>query len=106
MLEGLERMEFPNTLEEFIKEYSFVDEEELYTNGSELIPTLRVKQWNDHKKQQLERIKQHIKDKVRKSFEVDWGISDKRSDRLFGETIVELQLIESMIDDILDKERS
>lgn len=57
-------------------------------------------------KEGLERIKQYIKDKVRKSFEVDWGISDKRSDRLFSETIVELQLIESMIDDILEKERT
>ena len=54
----------------------------------------------------LNKIKQYIKDKVRKSFEVDWGISDRRSDRLFSETIVELQIIESMIDDILDKEIS
>lgn len=51
----------------------------------------------------LEKIKDYIDDKIRKSFEVDWGISDKRSDRLFTETVVELQLIEQMIDDILEK---
>ena len=50
----------------------------------------------------LKTIKQHIKDKVRKSFEVDWGISDKLSDRLMTETVVELQIIEQMIDDILE----
>lgn len=50
----------------------------------------------------LKTIKQHIKDKVRKSFEVDWGISDKRSDRLMTETVVELQIIEQMIDEILE----
>lgn len=54
------------------------------------------------KKEALEKIKQHIKDKVRKSFEYDWGISSCMSDRLFSETIVELQLIESMIDNILE----
>ena len=50
----------------------------------------------------LKTIKQHIKDKIRKSFEVDWGISDKRSDRLFTETVIELDLIEHMIDEILE----
>jgi hypothetical protein len=50
----------------------------------------------------LKTIKQHIKDKVRKSFEVDWGISDKLSDKLFTETVVELQIIEQMIDQCLE----
>ena len=54
-------------------------------------------------RKKLEDIEQHIKDKVRKSFEVDWGISDNRSDRLFTETIVELQIIERMIDDVLEE---
>ena len=48
-------------------------------------------------------IEQHIKDKVRKSFEVDWGISDKRSDRLMTETVVELQIIEEMARNALEK---
>ena len=49
----------------------------------------------------LREIKQHIKDKVRKSLEYDWGISGRSSDRLFTETVIELQIIESMIDKAL-----
>lgn len=54
----------------------------------------------------LEKIKAYIDWKIKKSFEVDMGISDKLSDRLFTETVVELQLIEQMIDDILEKEKN
>ena len=43
-----EKMEFPNTFDEFVKSYGFKDNEEVYTNGSELIPVFRVKQWLDH----------------------------------------------------------
>ena len=35
-------MEFPKTILDFFKEYSFKDEEEIYTNGSELIQVFRV----------------------------------------------------------------
>ena len=41
-------MAFPDTWEEFEKSYGFVDDEEVYTNGSRLIPSFRVKQWLDH----------------------------------------------------------
>ena len=41
-------MMFPDTAEEFIEEYSFVDEKEVYTNGSELIAVFRVKQMMEH----------------------------------------------------------
>ena len=41
-------MTFPETWEEFEKSYGFVDGEEVYTNGSRLIPSFRVKQWLDH----------------------------------------------------------
>lgn len=50
----------------------------------------------------LKSIKQYIKDRLRKSFEYEWGISDNRSDRLFTETIIELQLIDHMIDECFD----
>lgn len=40
-----EQMEFPETFETFAKEYGFEDDKEVYTNGSELIPIFRVKQW-------------------------------------------------------------
>ena len=41
-------MTFPETWEEFEKSYGFDDSEEIYTNGSRLIPSFRVKQWLDH----------------------------------------------------------
>ena len=43
-----EQMEFPETFEEFAKEYGFKDDKEIYTNGSDLIPIFRVKQWLEH----------------------------------------------------------
>jgi len=41
-------MEFPDTFEKFAKEYGFKDDKEVYTNGSDLIPIFRVKQWLEH----------------------------------------------------------
>ena len=41
-------MEFPVTFEKFAKEYGFKDDKEVYTNGSDLIPIFRVKQWLKH----------------------------------------------------------
>lgn len=49
-----EMMEFPETPEEFIKQCSFKDKEEIYTNGSELIPVFRVKQMLDHYKNKFQ----------------------------------------------------
>lgn len=41
-------MTFPATFDEFAEQYKIVDNEEIYTNGSELIPIFRVKQWLEH----------------------------------------------------------
>lgn len=38
-------MTFPKTFEEFAEQYKIVDKEQIYTNGTELIPIFRVKQW-------------------------------------------------------------
>ena len=43
-----DQMTFPNTWEEFEKIYGFTDKEEIYTNGSRLIPSFRVEQWLEH----------------------------------------------------------
>lgn len=43
-----EQMEFPETFEGFAKEYGFKDDKEIYTNGSDLIPIFRVKQWLEY----------------------------------------------------------
>ena len=47
-------MTFPETWEEFEKSYGFTDSEEVYTNGSRLIPSFRVKQWLDHEESKRE----------------------------------------------------
>ncbi|MCR5255055.1 MAG: hypothetical protein K6D96_03915 [Acetatifactor sp.] len=41
-------MEFPETFEKFARDYGFKDDKEVYTNGSDLIPIFRVKQWLEH----------------------------------------------------------
>ena len=43
-----EMMTFPDTWEEYEEFYGFNDNKEIYTNGSRLIPSFRVKQWLDH----------------------------------------------------------
>lgn len=43
-----EQMYFPETFEKFAKEYGFKDDEEVYTNGSDLIPIFRVNQWLEY----------------------------------------------------------
>ena len=45
-----EMMLFPDTWEEFEQYYGFTDTDQVYTNGSRLIPSFRVKQWLDHLK--------------------------------------------------------
>ena len=57
-----EEMKFPDTLDEFIEQYSFVDKEQMYTNGSELIHTFRVKQWEEHKKQENQELKTQLEE--------------------------------------------
>ena len=41
-------MTFTKTFEEFVEQYKIVDTKEAYTNGAELIPVFRVKQWFEH----------------------------------------------------------
>lgn len=51
---------FPESFDEFIEMYGFKDKEEIYTNGSMLIPVFRVKQWLEHeesKKNQQKEVK-------------------------------------------------
>ena len=41
-------MAFPNDIQDFLYNYSFVDEYQYYTNGIRLIPLFRVQQALDH----------------------------------------------------------
>lgn len=42
---GNTMMLMPDTLEEFMEQYKVVDTEQIYTNGTELVPIFRIKQW-------------------------------------------------------------
>ena len=44
----MEQMWMPETIEEFLDEFAFEDEERAYTNGATLISMLRVKQAIEH----------------------------------------------------------
>lgn len=41
-------MKFPDTVEEFMEQYKITDTEQIYTNGTELVPIFRMKQWFEH----------------------------------------------------------
>ena len=43
-----ESINFPNSILDFLNDFSFKDEEEIYTNGSELIQVFRVIQALEH----------------------------------------------------------
>ena len=47
-------MIFPDYFMDFIKEYSFNDEKEIYTNGADLISVFRVEQAWDHYRFQIQ----------------------------------------------------
>lgn len=48
-----DRMEFPNTMKEFIDSFSFKDSEEVYTNGAKLVPVFRVEQAFEHYEKEI-----------------------------------------------------
>lgn len=41
-------MTFADTVEEYMEQYKIVDTERVYTNGAELVPIFRMKQWFEH----------------------------------------------------------
>lgn len=55
-------MTFPDNFMDFIKEYSFKDKEEIYTNGADLISVFRVKQAWDHYSSQIENAVNNIQE--------------------------------------------
>lgn len=40
-----EIMQFPETVEAFMEQYKITDTKQVYTNGTELVPIFRMKQW-------------------------------------------------------------
>ena len=72
------QMEFPDTWEEYEKEYGFEDKEQVYTNGSRLISCSRVKQWLDYKEKVIDDIRTEIEEQKiiihSKAFESEYKI--------------------------------
>ena len=63
-------MMFPETIEEFIDKYKFIDTDQIYTNGSELIQVFRVMQWVEHERAlDAEPTQEEINNAVRKRAE-------------------------------------
>ena len=48
MTEMADMMNFPKRWEDFLHDYEFEDARRIYTNGSRLIPSFRVKQMMEH----------------------------------------------------------
>ena len=62
------QMEFPDTWEEYEKEYGFEDSEKVYTNYARLIPSFKVKQWLEHKEKVGHWI---VKDDKEQGYDID-----------------------------------
>lgn len=46
-----ETMQFPETVDEFMQQYKITDSKQIYTNGTELVPIFRMRQWFEAHKQ-------------------------------------------------------
>ena len=54
-------MSFPENIMDFIDDYSFEDSDHVYTNGSKLIQSFRVKQAVEHYLQEQEPVKPELR---------------------------------------------
>lgn len=43
-----EMMQFPDTVEEFMEQYKVTDTKHIYSNGMEMVPVFRMKEWFQH----------------------------------------------------------
>lgn len=62
-------MTFPKTFDEFAEQYKKVDNKEVYTNGTELIPIFRVKQWLEHKSAEVKHGEWELKSETHRYLE-------------------------------------
>lgn len=97
-----EMMEFPKTLDEFIEQYSFIDNNKIYTNGSELIQTFRVKQWEEHKEKENINLKQALNE-IREYANSDKLLKRFSEPRINAKGETHFDLIRNDILQIIDK---
>jgi hypothetical protein len=88
-----EEMKFPKTFEEFIKQYSFFDKQQIYTNGSELIQVFRIKQWEEHKEKENQELKKQVDELNRFKF------SCKKDETRIPATIYSKKTVEDLFNE-------
>ena len=57
----------------------------------------KLEKENRELKSKLKKVSEYTKDKIVKSWKYDYGISNNSEDRLFTETVIELQIINDMV---------
>lgn len=57
----------------------------------------KLEKENKELKSKLKKVSEYTKDKIVKSWKYDYGISNNSKDRLFTETVIELQIINDMV---------
>lgn len=66
-------MIFPETWDEFERDYGFTDTEHIYTNGSRLMQSSRVEQWLEHIEERRKPYKEEVLDKALELF-IQWAV--------------------------------
>ena len=85
-------MAFPDTLEEFMESYKITDTEQVYTNGVELVPIFRIKQWMEHEK---------MLNNINREKVYDACVKNKKMLRE-GVYAIQYVLLPEMVDSIID----
>ena len=75
-------MSFPATVEEFMESYKIIDCDHVYSNGMEMVPIFRMKQWFEHEANHNDEVSKmeiiHCRDCIRFKkpsalVDADWG---------------------------------
>lgn len=85
-----DKIKFPKTMKEFIDSYSFKDEEQIYTNGAELIPVFRVEQALEHYEKAI--LNKAIDDLVTKC--------KQNTNDMFGQKYVDVRVLDTLAEQL------
>ena len=84
-----EQMNFPKIFDEFAEQYKIVDEKQVYTNGTEMIPIFRVIQWLEHISAVQQKKFKKIIEGLESEIDEAWKIIHKLSKTTFDAVEVE-----------------
>ena len=79
------------SLDDFMESYKIVDTEEIYSNGIELVPIFRVKQWEEYnnKDKEIERLKE------------EYVMLQNASDKVEEEKDKEIERLNNILDTLM-----